>query len=221
MPTKCSFYLEKESQKNNMPHTLYLGSTSAARQQLLKEVQIPYTLVTQSADESACDWNLPWQEVIEKIALYKMEHVVLPEDAKQQKHVFVLTADTMGVDIDGVIHGKPIDTQDAINKIKALRRGGKVGTAYCLDRKRYHDGKWITDERILEFVATDYEFDMPDGWIEHYFKAVPQYLKIAGAITVEGYGAQFLKSINGSYTTILGLPMFEVRVALQKLGFFN
>ncbi|MGE0010407.1 MAG: nucleoside triphosphate pyrophosphatase [Candidatus Babeliales bacterium] len=203
-----------------MPHTLFLGSTSAARQQLLKEAQIPFILVTQSADETQCDWNLPWQEVIEKISLYKMEHVILPEDAQQQKHCFVLTADTMGVDIDGVIHGKPSDTQDAIKKIKALRRGGYVGTAFCLDRKKQQNGAWVTEERVMQFVSATYEFDMPDEWIPKYFKEVPHYLKIAGAITIEGYGAQFLKSLNGSYTTILGLPMFEVREALERLGFF-
>ncbi len=204
-----------------MSHILYLGSTSASRQQLLKEAHIPFTLVSQSADESKCDWNLHWQEVIEKIALYKMEHVILPEDAKEQKQCFVLTADTMGIDIDGVVHGKPKDKQDAINKIKALRRGGEYGTAFCLDRKVYKNGVWAIDERITEFVSSTYEFDMPDAWIEKYFEVVPNYLKVAGAITIEGYGAQFLKSINGSYTTVLGLPMFEVREALEKLGFFN
>lgn len=204
-----------------MSHILYLGSSSAARQKLLKEAQIPYILVTQSADESQCDWNLHWQEVIEKIALYKMEHVILPEEAKKQQYAFVLTADSMAVDLDGKIYGKPTDTQDAIEKIKALRRGGMVGTAFCLDRKHFINGTWQTDERILSFVSTSYEYDMPDKWIPEYFEAVPYYLTICGAITVGGYGAQFLKSINGSYTTILGLPMFEVREALQKLGFFD
>lgn len=203
-----------------MSHILYLGSSSAARQKLLKEAQMPYVLVTQSADESKCAWNLPWQEVIEKIALYKMEHVILPEEAKEQTYAFVLTADTMGVDIDGVLHGKPTSCQDAIEKIKALRRGGMVGTAFCLDRKKYHHGNWELDERIIEFVSTSYEFDMPDNWIEKYLKAVPDYMTKSGAITVEEYGAQFLKSINGSFTTILGLPMFEVREALETLGFF-
>lgn len=204
-----------------MSHILYLGSTSASRKQLLEEARIPFELVLQSADEAKCDWNLHWQKVIENIALYKMEHVILPEEAKQKKHVFVLTADTMGVDSDGVVHGKPFDKNDAIAKIKALRRGGKVGTAFCLDRKRFKDGIWVIEERIMEFVSADYEFDMPDAWIEKYFVAVPNYMKVSGAITIEGYGAQFLKSLNGSYTTVLGLPLFEVRQALERIGFFS
>ncbi len=204
-----------------MKHTLYLASSSAARQQLLKDAQIPYILVQQSADESQCDWNLPWQKVIERIALYKMDHVLLPQEAQSVSPCYVLTADTMGVDIDGVIHGKPVDKEDAIKKIKALRRGGECGTAFCLDRKKFKNGTWLVEERIMQFVSATYTFDMGDEWIEHYFKAVPQYLKIAGAITIEGYGAQFLKTINGSYTTVLGLPLCQVRLALQKLGFFD
>lgn len=204
-----------------MPHTLYLASSSASRQQLLKEAQIPFTIVSQSADEKKCDWTLPWQQVIENIARYKMAHVILPEHAKHQKHVFVLTADTMGVDIDGLVHGKPSDKQDAIDKIKALRRGGKVGTAFCLERRSFKDIAWVVEERIEQFVSADYEFDMPDEWIEKYFEAVPQYMKVSGAITIEGYGAQFLKSLKGSYSTVLGLPLFEVREALETLGFFN
>jgi len=203
-----------------MAHILFLGSQSPSRQQLLREAQIQFQIVTQSADESACDWGLPWQQLVEQIALYKMEHAQLPDHAKDLSSCFVLTADTMGIDVDGVVHGKPVDTQDAIQKIKALRRGGKFGTAFCLDHKQYKEGQWYLKERIRQFVATSYEFDMPDSWIEKYFAVMPNYLQVSGAITVEGFGAQFLKSIDGSYTTILGLPMYELRVALQEIGFF-
>ena len=204
-----------------MSHILYLGSQSSSRQQLLREAQIPFQLVTQSADESKCDWGVPWQQLVERIALYKMEHVQLPKEVTKQGTCFVLTADTMGVDLDGVVHGKPLDKQDAIKKIKALRRGGRIGTAFCLDKKIFHDGVWSVDVQIQEFVSSSYEYDMPDEWMEKYFTAVPTYVQVSGAITIEGYGAQFLKSIDGSYTTILGLPMFQLREALERIGFYN
>lgn len=204
-----------------MAHILFLGSQSASRQQLLSEAQIQFQLVTQVADESKCDWGMPWQQLVERIALYKMEHVELPEHAQEKGACFVLTADTMGVDIDGVVHGKPIDREDAIKKIKSLRRGGSVGTAFCLDKRTYHDGKWCVDVRVQKFVSSTYEFDMPDEWIEKYLTALPNYLNVSGAITIEGFGAQFLKSIDGSYTTVLGLPMFQLRIALESIGFYG
>ncbi len=51
------------------------------------------------------------------------------------------------------------------------------------------------------------------------YKVIVICLKIAGALHVEGYGSQFIKSIEGSYTAIIGLSMFELRKALQQLRY--
>lgn len=58
-------------------------------------------------------------------------------------------------------------------------------------------------------------------WLEHFLAAEPNLVSFAGALAVDGYASQFVKSINGSYTAILGLPLYEVREALEQLGFFN
>ena len=202
-----------------MKNILLLGSESHARQKLLTKAKIPFHVVGHTADETVCDWGMPFEQLLARIAVEKMNHVVLPS-GKEGDYCFVLTADTMGKDVDGKIHGKPIDKADAIAKIKSLRKGGIVASAFCLDKKQFKDGAWQVQERIEQVVTTKYEFDMPDEWIEKYLQAVPEYKTLSGAITIEGYGAQFLKSINGSYTTIIGLPMFELREALQKLKFF-
>ncbi len=202
-----------------MKNILFLGSESHSRQKLLTEAKIPFHVIGHTADETACDWSVPFEQLLTHIAVEKMKHVVLPI-GKEGDYCFVLTADTMGKDADGKIHGKPIDEADAIEKIKSLRKGGIIATAFCLDKKQFANDAWRVQERIEQVVTTKYEFDMPDEWIEKYLQAVPEYLTLSGAITIEGYGAQFLKSINGSYTTIIGLPMFEVRKALQKLKFF-
>lgn len=201
-------------------NTLLLASQSAGRQQLLREAQIPFSVIAQNADENAaCDWKLPFETVLKAIALSKMVHAQLPA-GKKDNVCFVLTADTMGQDNECVIHAKPLDKMDAIKKIKALRPVGICGTAFCLDKKRFNGDEWEIEERIMECITAKYIFDMPDDWIEKYLQATPNYLQLSGGLSIEGYGAQFLKSINGSYTTILGLPMFEVREALQKLNFF-
>jgi len=202
-----------------MKHILCVGSSSRSRHQLLEEAKIPYQVVQQSADETVCDWGLPFVQVLQNIAQYKMDHVILPQ-GNQDEVRFVLTADTLGCDSNGLIHGKPLDRADAIKKIKALRGGGSVATAFCLDKKVWKNNEWHVGERVLECVSTKYVFDIPDSWIERYLEAVPYYLTIGGAITVDSFGAQFLKEIQGSYSTVLGLPMFEVRLALERLGFF-
>ena len=78
-----------------MNHILYLGSTSKSRQRLLKEASIPFQLVGQSVDETLCDWNRPLSQLVETIAIYKMEHIILPDGKKEGDYCFVLTADTL------------------------------------------------------------------------------------------------------------------------------
>ncbi len=202
-----------------MNNILLLGSKSQSRQMLLSEAQIPFKLITQDADESQCDWGLPLQQLVEEIALHKMNHVVLPSGQSDGDICFVLTADTMVHDKQGTIHGKPTDKSDAIAKIKAVRSGARVSTAFCLDRNVWQQSAWKIDQRIAECVHAEYEFIIPDAWIDTYFeKSIG--LQCAGGTAIEAYGNMFLKSVHGSYSTIVGLPMFEVRQALENIGFF-
>jgi len=129
-----------------------------------------------------------------------------------------LTADTLSQDSTGAINGKPVDREDAIAKIKAARNGMRTGTAFCLDRKQFRNGSWHIDKRIIRFVEAHYRFIIPDFWIDRYLNH-SLGLKASGAIAIEEFGSLFLESINGSYTTIVGLPLFELREALQELGF--
>ncbi len=202
-----------------MENILFLGSKSLSRQQLLREADIPFQLVVQDADETRCDWGLPLQQLVENIALYKMEHVILPE-GEEGASCFVLTADTLSQDSHGVINGKPVGRDDAVAKIKAARQGARVGTAFCLDKKIFTAGEWTVATRIERFVSAEYHFVIPDEWIDIYLEKSLGF-SASGAIAVELFGAQFLHSINGSYTTIVGLPMFELCEVLSELGFFT
>lgn len=203
-----------------MKHTLLLGSKSYSRKLLLDLAKIPYLVVNQEADEAQCDWGLPMQQLVENIALHKMEHVIVPTGKKEGDVAFVLTADTLSLEHDGKISGKPVDREDALNKIRRAREGMRTGTAFCLDKKIWRDGAWHTEKRIARYVDAEYTFAIPEEWVEPYIEHSIG-LKAAGAIAIEQYGAQFLKEIRGSYSTIVGLPLFEVREALQELGFFN
>lgn len=203
------------------PHnTLYFGSKSLPRRMLLEQAQIPFIVVSQDADESQCDWGLPLAQLVASIAHYKMEHVILPNGKQDGDICFVLTADTMSHDKMGKIHGKPVDRADAVAKIKTTREGSFLCTAFCLDKKIWQNGKWELQERVADVVSAEFSFIIPDEWIDTYLEKIP-FLDVSGGIAVELYGNQFLKTISGSYSTIIGLPLFEVRHALQRLGFYE
>jgi septum formation protein len=198
-------------------NTLYLASKSPSRKALLEKAGIDFKILDQDADESQCDWGLPLQKVVESIAEHKMKHVIMPQGTQGQI-VFVLTADTLGIDTTGAITGKPVDMADAIAKIKAAQNGiNRCGTAFCLEKKVFDAGAWKTEKKIIGYAQAAYEFYVPDSLIEEYIKRSGS-LEGAGAIKVEN-GPQFLKSVSGSYTAIIGLPMYELWQALDDLGF--
>ena len=122
----------------------------------------------------------------------------------------------------GKIYGKPSSKEEARSYIQALRDNpGQVGTAFCLDKKQFIDNTWQTIDRITKFVSAGYALDISDHWIDTYFEQVPEYLSIAGGLTIEEYGAQFLKTIDGSYGCAIGLPLYELRESLEIMGFFS
>ncbi|MCX5922121.1 MAG: Maf family protein [Candidatus Dependentiae bacterium] len=203
----------------HIKHTLLLGSKSPSRQSLLKGIKLPFTLVGQDADESVCDWGLTLPQVVESIALHKMKHVVLPQ-GKEGDICFVLTADTLSQDLNGRIEGKPVDRADAVQKIRDARAGARLATAFCLDKKIWKDGAWQIEKRIVRCEQAEYIFAIPEQWIDIYIDNSIA-LEAAHAIAIEEFGAQFLKVIHGSYSTIVGLPLFELREALEELDFFN
>lgn len=206
----------------SMPHiknVLLLGSKSQSRQKLLREAMIPFQLIEQDVDETECDWGLPLEKVVELIALHKMEHLIMPQGQEGQI-TFVLTADTLSQDKEGSINGKPIDRADAVAKIKAARKGSRLVTAFCLDKKIFRNGSWQTEKRIVRCVHAQYEFIISDRWIDIYIDNSPA-LNVSNAIAIEEFGAPFLKTLTGSYSTIVGLPLFELREALEELEFFT
>lgn len=202
-----------------MKNILYLASKSPSRQMLLKEARIPFIVVPQDADEAACMTGGSIEDTVLRIAQSKMRHAVLPAGQKVGEKAFVLTADTMVQDSAGVVHGKPVDRADAIAKLKAARHGNYLATGFCIERRIWNGSAWITEEHLEQVVTARYLFDIPDHWLEHYLDTTLG-LHCAGAAAVEGFGGQFLKSINGSHSCIIGLPLYELREALEKLGFF-
>ncbi len=197
---------------------LMLASQSTSRARLLTEMDVSFVLLDQYADESSCDWALPLPQLVQSIAEHKMEQVILPTVADGQE-IFVLTADTLTQSKDGTLLPKPLTREAAISMLHKVKKGARVGTSFCLDLKKFEFGRWQIKQRITKFVEAECVFDVPEHHIEDYL-ANSHALRASGAITIEGYGAQFFKSISGSYTTIMGLPLAELRQALKILDFF-
>lgn len=198
-------------------YKLYLASQSPTRHQLLTSTGISFTVIGQSASE-VVDAHTDPSTYVRSISRQKMDHVVVPP-GNPGEIIFVLTADSLCLDSKGTFHAKPADRADAVAQIKALRNGGKVVTAFCLEKRQWQ-GEWKTLASHEEAVVTEYVLDLPDAWIEVYLNHVPLALQVSGGYTVEGYGAQFCKSMNGSYSGALGLPLSELRDALETMGFF-
>jgi nucleoside triphosphate pyrophosphatase len=199
---------------------LYLASKSPSRRMLLEEAKIPFMVIDQTAEETSCDWGMPLEQLVLHIARMKMDHAIMPV-ARENEIGFVLTADTLTQDNRGAIHGKPLDYADSVAKIKALRPGARICTAFCLEKKIWRDKKWQTVERIEKIVAGTCIFEIDDTWIDYYLTKEPLALQCAGAMVIERFGGLFLKQSEGSYTAIMGLPLFELRQALYVLGFFD
>lgn len=194
---------------------LLLASQYRSRRNLLSEAEIPFVQLDQAADERACDWTLSLAQLVTTIAKHKMEQVIMPS-VSDGKELFVLTADTLTESLNGEILGKPESREHAKSMLQYVRAGARVGTAFCLEKRVYRFEKWQTIEQIVTYVKAQCVFDVPENVIDEYLDN-SQALSCSGTIALDGYGAQFFKSVSGSYTTILGLPMVELRKALDKV----
>ena len=180
---------------------ILLSSGSPRRQELLKEAGIKYELRVIETDESFPE-TLQCEKVAEYIAIKKAEahqNSILSTEV-------VITADTV-VAMNNVIYGKPKSKQDAIEML--LRFSNKVHQVYtgvCLysTTKKYS----FTSKSDVEFAAISKE----DA--EYYFD-LDNPMDKAGAYGIQDWiGRTKVKSINGSYTNIMGLPVPQVISAL-------
>ncbi len=203
-----------------MSHRLFLSSKSESRHALLRMSGIPFVTIDQSADESKCNWALPLNEVVTHIALFKMKHAILPFGHFDEQIAYVLTADTLTQDADGTIHGKPLNRDDAREMIRLSGSGNTAATAFCIEKRIWSANQWNVIETSTECVNAFYRFIVPEQYLDDYLNRSPS-ISCANATSIENFGLQFLKDVHGSYTTILGLPLFELREALEKIGFIT
>ncbi|HBS48515.1 TPA: hypothetical protein DEO28_01275 [Candidatus Dependentiae bacterium] len=201
---------------------LYLGSQSFSRQLLLKNAKINYTILKHDSDECVPHANPEeFENYVSEIAKEKMRHLIIPDNLSTHKEIFVLTADTLIKSCKtNQILSKPKDINDAKRMLQIEREEEiEIVTACCLDKKEFNENIWNTKKRIIFHSSTTAEYFVPKKWEDFYLTTEPLALKGCGAAIVEGVGQCFLKSIRGSYSSAVGLPMFELLENLEKMGF--
>jgi len=185
--------------------TLILASKSPRRQYLLKKAGLSVTVVPSRIDERTIPVSDP-ETYVKVLAEAKATEV-----SARYPESWVIGADTI-VLIDGTILGKPKSHTDARQMLERLSgRTHQVLTGYalcCRKKERLFSETIITDVRFKTLSEVE---------IEWYIQTREPFDK-AGAYAIQGIGTFLVKSIHGSYTNVVGLPVCEVVEFLLKEG---
>ncbi len=183
---------------------LYLASQSPRRRQLLEQIGVEFKTIEldvpeiRAAGESA-------ERYVSRVAREKARAgLTIVADTKG---AVVLGADTEVV-LDDDVFGKPVDARDAAAMLRRLS-----------DRQhRVLSAVWCVNARREEFAlsVSDVTFDrVSDADIEEYV-ATGEPIGRAGAYAIQGRAARFIRHLSGSYTGVMGLPLFETAQLLRR-----
>jgi len=184
---------------------LILASKSPRRRYLLNQVGLTFKVIPSSFDENTVSLSTP-ETYVKTLAEAKAADV-----SKEYPESWVIGADTVVV-IDNTILGKPDSKAQARTMLKSLSgKTHQVYTGYCI--------RCLAEDRVFSDTAkTDVLFKtLADNEIEWYINTSEPFDK-AGAYAVQGLGTFIVKSIKGSYTNVVGLPVCEVLEFLLKEG---
>lgn len=184
---------------------LILASASPRRRDLLDQLGVTYTSEPADIDESQRVGELP-SDYVQRMAQEKARAVAALYPAPA---FVVLSADTTVV-LDDTVLGKPSDTEDAMSILTSLSgRWHTVLTAVCLIG---------ADGMQCEVVETRVEFaTLSLARCEAYLATTEPWDK-AGAYGIQGLGGAFVRAIRGSYTNVVGLPLWETLRLLSAHG---
>jgi len=184
----------------NAPHDrsrLILASKSPRRRELLAQAGLTFSVIPSDFDESTVAMSSPDSYVITQAESKALDI--------SQKHpvAWVIGADTI-VLIDRQILGKPATRKEAYDMLERLSgKTHQVLTGYCICCKK-------KNRFFSETVKTDVRFKkLNDAEINWYIQTSEPFDK-AGGYAIQGLGTILVRSINGSYTNVVGLPVCEV-----------
>ncbi|HKQ70634.1 MAG TPA: Maf family protein [Polyangiaceae bacterium] len=193
---------------------LGLGSASPRRRALLEQLGIPVFVVTANIDER----RRPSEDhaaYLERITREKLIGVAADDRARLAD--VLLVADTVVV-TGGEILGKPANEGEAHSMIERLSgRSHEVRTRFALGRPGPAGASIVHAETVTTLVQFR---PLAAEEIRNYV-ATGEGTDKAGGYAIQGVGSFAVSRIEGSYANVVGLPVCEVVVALQRHGFLG
>ncbi len=200
------------SQRSNI---IYLASKSPRRRELLKQIGIQFELLMMREQSPRVD--VDEAPLLNETAHVYVQRIVLLKAAVAMKVMRdrrlpvrpILTADTT-VTIDGEVLGKPADRDDAVRMLKRLAgQSHQVLTAIAV----------VANGEVKHALSTSFVAFAPltDDDIKRYVDSGEPMDK-AGGYAVQGLAARFIVKLSGSYSGVMGLPLYETTALLRQCG---
>lgn len=195
---------------------IYLASRSPRRRELLAQIGVGFDLLLlrddlargNDVDESALPGENP-HDYVQRISHLKAEVGWLRVQQRRLPHFPVLAADTAVV-LNDRIMGKPANRDEAMEMLLALSgKRHEVLTAVAVAHAGRIEQKLsativqfgkLTDHAVRRYAMTGEPFDK------------------AGAYAIQGHAAAFIEKIEGSYSGVMGLPLYETAELLASFG---
>ncbi len=194
---------------------IYLASKSPRRRELLKQIGVHYELLMMREQAPRIDVDespLPHETAhtyVERIVRLKSDMAMQVMRQRRLPVRPILTADTT-VTLDGNILGKPVDKADAIRMLGKLSgESHQVLTAVAV----------AVGDEVKQVLTTSFVTFAPlsEDEIRRYVETGEPMDK-AGAYAVQGIAAKFIAKLSGSYSGVMGLPLYETATLLRQCG---
>ena len=183
---------------------LVLASRSPRRRELLDQIGIRYRVETADIDETAQQGESA-EVLVQRLAQEKAQVIW----DKSDKALPVLGADTLG-QLDGQLLVKPENYDDARRMLLGMAgRKHEILSAVALYSA---SGCQVCLNRSHVWFRAIKEHEVEAYW------AMREPCDKAGAYAIQGYGAIFIERMEGSYSAVMGLPLFETASMLEVIG---
>lgn len=184
---------------------LILGSSSPRRRDLLTQIGVRFDIAIPDIDEAPLAGEAP-EDYAARMSLEKAR--VVFDNTGQNRPV--LCADTVVV-LDDQVLGKPRNKADALDMLMALSgREHRVSSSVTLMDTAANEASALVTTTVLFRTL---EIDE----CERYWQTGEPSDK-AGSYGIQGKGAIFVAGIHGSYSNVVGLPLFETAALLRSVG---
>ena len=191
-----------------------LGSSSPRRKELLSLITSDFEVIKPSFEEK--------QKEGEKALDYAERNSVSKADSiyrnlGEVRDTLIISSDTIGL-LGSRVFEKPKSEKEAFEMLRSLSsKTHEIITSFCLLYLDKDGKKSVYSENVVTKVSF---IELSDKSISSYI-ATGEPMDKAGAYGIQGGAAGFVEKIVGSYTNVVGLPVAQLRLAMQKICDFS